>query len=377
MNLIERNHCVISGKEDLEPLYSFKNFPIYMGCVDQPMKNDLTTDMNWWISRGTGTIQLNPLIPLEELYREQHAGAVGKTWGDFYQEFAEFIGKYRCERIFEIGGAHGIIAKKYQSMVKESKWTMLEPNPKMAESEGINIIRGFFDEKFSLKEKIDAIVHSNLIEHMYEPDQFLKNVFNLLPMGGLHLFSIPEMRTMLERGHTNCINFEHTILLTESFIDYLLASNGFRILEKKYFKDGYSVFYATKKIEEKKRMRILSEYGTNKKIFNEFLKNHSNFVSEINQRMASHNGKVFLFGGHIFSQYLIGFGLNKTTIDCILDNDPSKQGKRLYGTPFTVNSTKILGDVKNAAVILRAGRYNEEIKNDIIGNINSETVFWE
>ncbi|MBA3035772.1 MAG: methyltransferase, partial [Desulfobacterium sp.] len=77
MELIERNHCVISGNEDLELLYSFKDFPVFMGCVDQPPEEDLKTDMNWWISKSTGSIQLNPLLPLDILYQEQHAGSVG------------------------------------------------------------------------------------------------------------------------------------------------------------------------------------------------------------------------------------------------------------------------------------------------------------
>ena len=63
MELIERIHCVISGKEDLELLYSFKDFPVFMGCVDHSPEEDLNVDMNWWISKSTGSLQLNQLIP--------------------------------------------------------------------------------------------------------------------------------------------------------------------------------------------------------------------------------------------------------------------------------------------------------------------------
>ena len=49
MNLIDRNYCVISGQKDLEPLYSFANFPVFMGCLDQPAEDDIKVDMNWWI----------------------------------------------------------------------------------------------------------------------------------------------------------------------------------------------------------------------------------------------------------------------------------------------------------------------------------------
>ena len=36
MNVIERSSCVLSGQADLEPLHTFKDFPVFMGCMDQP-----------------------------------------------------------------------------------------------------------------------------------------------------------------------------------------------------------------------------------------------------------------------------------------------------------------------------------------------------
>lgn len=84
--------------------------------------------------------------------------------------------------------------------------------------------------------------------------------------------------------------------------------------------------------------------------------------------------KLYLFGAHIFSQYLIGFGLNVDNLECIIDNDSFKQGKRLYGTNFKVHSPKVLKN-QNPVVILKAGVYNDEIKDDIVKNINSKTTF--
>ena len=42
-----------------------------------------------------------------------------------------------------------------------------------------------------------------------------------------------------------------------------------------------------------------------------------------------------------------------------------------------VESPKIIKDVETPIVILKAGVYNEEIKKDIIENINPNTEFWE
>ena len=72
------------------------------------------------------------------------------------------------------------------------------------------------------------------------------------------------------------------------------------------------------------------------------------------------------------------FKNNETkTTEIILDNSDMKQGNRLYGTEFMVESPRILKNKDNVAVILKTASYNKEIKEDILNNINDEVVFWE
>ena len=84
---------------------------------------------------------------------------------------------------------------------------------------------------------------------------------------------------------------------------------------------------------------------------------------------------TFIFGAHIFTQYLIKFGLDEKLFSNILDNDGRKIGERLYGTDLIVKSPKILKDIENPILVLKAAQYNEEIKKDILENINPNTRF--
>lgn len=77
----------------------------------------------------------------------------------------------------------------------------------------------------------------------------------------------------------------------------------------------------------------------------------------------------------MFAQYLIEFGLDTSSIVCLLDNDINKQGKRLYGTNLMVKSPKVLSDIKNPIVIFKAVVYNDQIKRDILENINKDAKF--
>lgn len=380
-NYIDRENDVVLGESDLEHLYTFENFPVFMGCVNTPQQEDLMENMSWHISKKSGFIQLNPLLPLNVVYFTEHgSGTVGKLWDEHHLEFSKFLRKFNPKSILEIGGLHGILAKNYLTLDPSIEWTMIEPNPRVEENLPINVIKGFFDENFVSEQKFDAVVHSHVLEHIYEPKLFFEHLESFMGSGELLIFSIPNMEEMMKRKYVNCINFEHTFYLTEPYVDYFLKLNGFEILEKQYFKADHSVFYAAKKIDSKvDGEEVLVDwkelYDINKGLFVEYVNHHLNDVRQLNDIVKKSNSPVFLFGAHVFTQYLISFGLATDKIVCVLDNDGKKVGKRLYGTNLISQSPKILAEYDTPIVILRAGVYNDEIKDDILLNINSNAIF--
>lgn len=378
MDLIERKFCVISGKNDLEHLYSFEKFPVFMGCVNHGLETDISEDMIWSISRNSGLIQLKKLLPLEVLYPESHgAGVLSGLWKKHHNEFANFLYKTSPTSVFELGGAHGILAAEFEQLVA-IPWTILEPNPSPVEGCKADFIKGFFDDKFRFSEPFDTVVHSHVLEHIYDPDQFMKYLSEFMENGKNLVFSIPNLQIWLEQKYTTCINFEHTIFLTEPYVDFLLAKYGFRLISKQYFLDDHSIFYATVRDRSVMPINLPNDlYKKNKQLYLDFITYHEKLIYDLNKKIRGLNHQIYLFGAHIFSQYLISFGLDTTHIMAVLDNDPQKQGKRLYGTNLLVHSPYILKDIKQPVVILKAGIYNHEIKEDILKNINSDTAFFE
>lgn len=378
MELIERYYDVVTGATILEDLHTVPNFPVFMGSVIHNQTDDVLCDMTWTISRESGLIQLKKLLPLEVLYQAQTTtSAVGQIWMAHHMAFAEFIAKYRPASVLELGGAHGILAKEFQG-IANIPWTILEPNPSPVEGCTAKFIKGFFDEKFSFGESVDAVVHSHVFEHLYEPDKFISYLAEFIPLGRKMLFSVPNLLEWLVKKYTNCINFEHSVFLTEPYIDYLLAKHGFRLVEKTYYSDGHSIFYATIRDDAVEPMRLDGKlYDLNKKIYTEFVEYHSNLIFDLHERLKSISNPIYLFGAHVFAQYLIVLGLDTSRVVCLLDNDKSKQGKRLYGTNLFVQSPEILREIKSPVVILKAGVYNSEIKKDILEGINKSTIFLE
>ena len=233
MKLINRTTDVITNNTNLDDLHTVTNVPILMSCTTEQTSNDIEKDLVWQISKDSGIIQLKNLIPLDVLYSIPHSGTTGTMWLQHHQAFSKFLSKFNPTSVLEIGGAHGMLATDYLKN-NTIPWTIIEPNPYPIDNCPANIINGFFDDKFSIDEKIDTIVHSHVFEHVYEPNEFMQHISNIMNNGNKLIFTLPNMQTMLENKYTNCINFEHTIFLSESYIEYLLSKFRFKIIDVKF-----------------------------------------------------------------------------------------------------------------------------------------------
>jgi hypothetical protein len=348
-----------------------------MGCVDQPQGQDVIHDMSWYISKSSGMIQLNPLLPLDVVYQDEHnPGTTGQSWLDHHKAFAEFICKYTPTNVFEIGGSHGILSEDCFNINSELAWTILEPNPIPVEGLRATMVKGFFTEDTELPAGIDMVVHSHVLEHVYEPNEFL-NSLDKVAIGTKMCFSIPNLKLYLERRYTNALNFEHTYLCSEEYVEWWFNCHGFELIERYYYSD-FSIFYSyVKRDVMVVNLPAPELYETNKQLFQGYLDHHVELIEEIYTAIDTAPGPVYLFGAHVFSQFLLNFGLNRSAIVSILDNSILKQGKRLYGTDLLVDSPSVLAGKNNPTIILRCGVFNNEIKQDILININSTAIFLE
>lgn len=374
---IQRDYNVLNGDPDLEPIFTLSDFPTFMGCVSESADNDMLADLTFCISTFTGIIQINPIIPLDIVYQKEHdSGTTGPAWLEHHREFADFIYKQNPHAIFEIGGAHGILNTEYHRNHNFIAWTILESNPTPVVDCSAKFIKGFFDSTTEIDPDVDMIVHSHCLEHFYYPQEFFQNA-SKVKTGVKMCFSVPNLEAHLKQKFTNVLNFEHTYFCTEALIEDWLQIYNFRLIEKKYYKDDHSIFYAVEKVEHVWPSFYENHYDENLKLLKDWIEYHKNLATEINDRIANTDQSVFLFGGHAFSQFLLAFGVDTTKIKCIIDNNTNKHDKRLYGTTLHVKSPSILKEYERPLVILRSGVFNDEIKKEILLNVNSNTEFME
>lgn len=375
IKLINRNKGLLSGNSRLEKIHTCKNFPVFFGCTKDDKKTDIHADMHWSIDPQTGIIQLTKLVPLEILYKNAHVDGLGEVWSNYYKNFASYIALRKPKNVLELGGGNGKLAQIVCDQLDNVTWYLVDANPTCEETNRIKVIKGFVDENFKFDVKIDMVVFSQLMEHVYYPEEFISMIRNIIESDAKFVFAYPDLEYMLDKKFTNTLNFEHTMLLTDVHVDYLLTKYGFEIKDKINY-NNHSYFYDTEKVGEiNYDLKIPNKYIKYKELYQNFLDYHVKLIDELNKKMKICDNPIYLFGAHIFSQYLLFMGLNTKKIITILDNSKTKQGKRLYGTNFIVQSPKILKNIEEAFVIVKTAMYDEEIKKGIL-DINKNIKFW-
>lgn len=371
-----RTNSLISDGE-LEELFRLNNFPVHMGTTsNKNMEDDYCADLVFDIDKKTGFIQLRNLVPEDILYSNAHYNNVASNWKEHHEAFAEFIASYNPATILEIGGGTGILSVCYQN-IRTAEWTILDAVPNPVKECKAKYIEGIFDEHYRIDKEYEAIVASHTLEHLYNPQECIANISRYMKDGTMFFISIPNLESCYRKHYTNILNFEHTYLAVEPYISYMLENNGLKVTKRQLFRDDHSVFYAVRKQSNCKKYSISGNYYHKyKSLFAQWINFHYDLVKKINYEMVTiKSSKIYLFGAHAYAQFLIAFGLKIDMVEAILDNDERKQGQRLCGTNLKVVSPKVLIGQSVPVVILYAGVHTEEIRNDIVNNINNRVIF--
>tara|TARA_B110000438_G_scaffold173309_1_gene165598 strand:- start:6128 stop:7252 length:1125 start_codon:yes stop_codon:yes gene_type:complete len=374
MELNSRNTNILTNKSTLETLFSVEKFPTYVGCVDTQEIDDFLLELSIDICKETGILQLKHLASLDQVYLSPHNDAIGQTWKEHNEKFMKFINDVLPKKILEIGGGSGKLATMYINKNSNVDWTILDPNPVFKNNKKIHSLKKYFSSELNIDHNFDAIIHSHVLEHQSSPEEFFNDISKFLVINGLHIFSFPNLAEWLRKKYLNCLNFEHTVFLAEIYVDCILKRTGFELLKKVNFKD-HSIFYLTRYTGIKHTIEFPNLYDQNKKLYLDYIKYYKNFVSELNLKLENFPHKVYLFGAHIFSQYLLSFGLNQNKISGILDNSKLKINKRLYGTNLKVFDPTVIEN-QNVGVILKVGSYRNEII-DQLKKINPKLTIFE
>jgi hypothetical protein len=259
------------------------------------------------------------------------------------------------------------------------KWTIHDINPIPVAEYDQRIIKGkFTSSTYSPAEETHTIVHSHTLEHVNDPVKFISEITLSQRIGDRQIISVPNMDLMLERVDLNFLNFEHNYFIPERLLVSLFKACGYQVNEVFDF-HTHSKFYALEKISDLVSLEdfIYQDYVDVPK-FHRYFAAIEKYVAEINQILDLSQIPTYIFGAHVFTQMLIGFGLKEDLISGCIDNSQNKQGKRLYGTSLIVCSPEVMFQKNKTVNIIGAlANYTSEIEKDLSrweNQINS--IYW-
>lgn len=372
-----RQACVVSDKKDLSEIYRISNFPVYMGVTCQESDKDLLADLVFGVSEESGCLQLLNLVDEKIVYMDAHgAGSIGGIWLEHHAEFSKYVLRNCKTDIVEIGGGHGRLSHNSLENGFEGKWTVFEPNPQCSYHEKVHLRKEFFTNQTASFDSACTVVHSHFFEHLYEPKIFLDIISKKMNVGSKMIFSIPNMGFMLKNNFMNMLNFEHTYFIDELYAKQMLNKFGFEIEDIFYFKDHSIFFTVTLTGNVRQEIHISNDLKcTYLDKYNEYFESINTSLSKVVDAVTKSSCKVYIFGAHVFTQYLLKLGVDEDKITYILDNDKGKHEQRLYGTGLTVKSPDLLGNDESALVITSGmGAYRIEVEKQLL-RINDKLEF--
>jgi hypothetical protein len=363
--LQERRSCAVCGASGLDPLLEIAGVPVHMGCTDQPAEADTSYDQRWATCARCGSVQLAALAPVELVYQTQHNGAVGGVWARHHAALADFVAARAPQTVVEIGGASGALARAYAAGHDVASWTVVEPNPTFTPQPPIHLITAYVEEVDDVVAEADAVVHSHLIEHLYEPRAFLRGIRRQARSDAPMLLSAPDLASLLAQSGANALNFEHTYFFDIELLVWMLRDAGYTVAEPQRF-EHHSYFVDARPDAVPGAAGPPPDAHDGARAFARFVETARADAQELIARAAAFDGLVYLFGAHVFSQFLVGCGFPVARAAAVLDNDPAKHGLRLYGTPLAVAPPAVIaGAGPSAAVIVRATHYTAEITEQL------------
>jgi len=332
-----------------------KNYPITPSSNELDASYDEFADCVFGACNTCGCIQLKTLVDPAKLYENSHNSTENTpTWKEHHRLFADFISQRADTTLLEVGGNSGTLYNLLSSKI--SNYTILDICDSPKRPSTVSFIQGNCEEFDFTGHNHIALSHT--FEHLYQPKRFVENLSKAQVPSVF--ISIPNINHLYNSKNISIIHNEHTFFVGDSEIRNLFSRYRYSCSANYLFK-SHSLFYHF--VYEPNTVPLTLINTMQRSIhLKEYLSAFERSIKDITIEgpcficPAGHYGQKIYYYMPQYHANIIGF----------IDNDPSKQGKRVYGTPVYVYSPEILKTYNNPIyVILYAGPYTDEIKKQL------------
>lgn len=370
MHLGHRKTCRVCGSSALTPVINLgeqylQGSFVKPGKEEPPLRKislslvrcDPTKD-----ERACGLLQMEHTVPPEVLYSAYwYRSGTNETMRNHLQriteEAASLIGKSNA-RVLDIGCNDGTLLKCYpQNFIKFG----VDPSDVAQEITGdITAIQDIFPSEELTNvlqgENFDIITSIAMFYDLEDPVSFCKEIKKALAPGGLWVFEMSYMPSMLKMNSYDTICHEHLEYYSLAVLEYILKQADLKIVDAVLndINGGSIRCYAThldnfafKKQEAVTRIKLLRQAEFDMELDTD--KPYKNFQDRINVhkeqlvsllKMLKKEGKIIhIYGASTKGNTILQWcGIDNRIIDVAAERNPDKYGAYTLGTDIPIVS---------------------------------------
>jgi len=357
--------CGISGTEDFHSLWTLPALPLTerfgLYAPDRP----LAFDQELLISLPTGHIQLRNQLDPKILYSSSEyafrtSGSHNSRNG--VEFFLANLKQSTAGRIFEsavdVGGNDLFVAR---GLVANAKHTaVIDPICAATDGQTIDGIKVFgrFAEEVDLSSDLprpDLVVCRHTLEHIAKPRKLIDQWFRQCDPDCLYVVEIPCFENLVEAMRFDAVFHQHFHYFDLDAFKHLIWECGGEYLDHSFNHQGSCggalivAFRHAKTVQPKPHMDLVAR------------------ITRLEKRIAQYKAQMVIMGelldalpkpvyGYGASLMLatLGYhlGTNFSALDCILDDDPSRDGATYENIPVTVKHTTKVAPLPNSSYII-------------------------
>jgi len=369
-----RVKCIVCGNTDLPVLFEkdkafpIGNFPVEKGYPCQFIP------YNVQICQKCQTAQLKYEGNLDLIYGNNHARAYGSLRNEMDRLFVDFITESGETHFIEIGAGSGSLANELIIRTR-GKYIVVDPSY-WGETDHRVVVPKYVEEVDLSSFKIPNVIMSHVFEHFYEPSRILE-ILAASDIQNVYL-NFPNLEYCIKEGVNYVLTPEHSFYISTTNLAYLFLKHGYIMKKIQYYNDYAVFFHFSKSSKIKADDNSIDESG----FFGETKKDVRNFYNILNERIwkckrvisAERKGMIplYIFPCSIHPLFLFAFGLDCKIFNNVLDNNPHKIGKFLYGTNLECLSfNETIRTPERKIILLVGGQFNQEVKSKAEENPNN------
>ncbi|MDB2698755.1 class I SAM-dependent methyltransferase, partial [Candidatus Pelagibacter bacterium] len=200
----------------------------------------------------------------------------------------------------------------------------------------IKLFKDFFPTKKNLKMRFEAVIHYDLLEHVWKPKQFIKECYKILEKNGKIIFVVPDSTHQIKNGDISLFIHQHVNYFSKNSLKLFLNDLGFsKVFIKRSNLTGVLMCVASNinRNFEISNARLINL--TKKENFNFFYKAKKNYINIkklISKDFLSLKSKekIGFYPPLRAMPYLSSFLERKYLLDKIIFIDDNKKVKNKY-----------------------------------------------